>query len=666
MCGIAGMIGRREEVIDAADIHRMCQTITHRGPDDEGIMARGPAGLGMRRLSIIDLACGHQPIHNEDSTVWTVFNGEIYNFLELRAELQARGHSFYTHSDTEVIVHLYEEMGADCVNKLRGMFAIALWDETRQSLLLARDRLGKKPLHYALHNDRLLFGSEIKAIFAVAPELAEPDPGALLQYFYFGYVPDPQTAFRQIHKLPPGQVLEFVNGRISLRQYWDVPSYGTFQPKSEEECLELLEAKLAESVRIRLMSEVPLGALLSGGVDSSIVVALMARESASAVKTFSIAFAEDKFNESHYARMVGEHFGTEHHEMVVDPDIEATIAYLTSMLEEPFGDSSMLPTYYVCRMARQGVTVALSGDGGDEMFAGYDRYEVAQKRNRFDGIPEWMGNIYREHIHHRLPSGVLGRNLAWNASLGPRDRYLDAISFLPARHREQSLFSREFLASTASLPDPLQAFRDYYDQTPGNPDGLSRLLYLDTKTYLAGDILTKVDRMSMATSLEVRVPLLDHELVEWVASLPTEWKFRGSTRKHLLKRLAERLGIPSALLHRPKQGFQLPLETWMRGALKEKLLDVLTEPRTLQRGYFRPSVVRTLVDEHVRGRRNRSGVLWKMLILEWWHRNYLENDRKPWAPPRLNFKESSIPAVSAAQPRVRAEFAAIRGEGGRV
>jgi asparagine synthase (glutamine-hydrolysing) len=619
----------------------------------------------MRRLSIIDIAAGRQPIHNEEGTVWTVFNGEIYNFLELRAELQARGHSFYTHSDTEVIVHLYEEMGADCVNKLRGMFAIALWDATRQSLLLARDRLGKKPLHYALHNGRLLFGSEIKAIFAVAPELQEPDPGSLLQYFYFGYVPDPLTAFRRIQKLPPGHVFELMNGRISLRQYWEVPAYGTFQPKSEEECLELLEAKLAEAVRIRLMSEVPLGALLSGGVDSSIVVALMARESAGAVKTFSIGFAEDKFNESHYARMVAERFGTEHHEMVVDPDIEATIAYLTSMLEEPFGDSSMLPTYYVCRMARQGVTVALSGDGGDEMFAGYDRYEIAVKRNRFDGIPEWMGNLYREHIHHRLPSGFLGRNLAWNATLSPRDRYLDAISFLPAQGRERSLFSREFLASAASSPDPLEAFCDYYDQAPGAPDSLSRLLYLDTKTYLAGDILTKVDRMSMATSLEVRVPLLDHELVEWVASLPIEWKFHGSARKYLLKRLAERLSVPSVLLHRPKQGFQLPLEAWMRGALKEKLLDVLTEPRTLQRGYFRPMAVRTLVDEHVRGRRNRSGVLWKMLILEWWHRNYLENDQKPWAPPRLTFQESSNPSASRAQPPSRTEFAVTRGEGGR-
>jgi asparagine synthase (glutamine-hydrolysing) len=658
MCGIAGMVGRHGEIINAADIHRMCQTIVHRGPDDEGIVTRGAAGLGMRRLSIIDVAGGRQPIHNEDRTIWTVFNGEIYNFPELRAELEGRGHHFYTHSDTEVIVHLYEEMGAECVAKLRGMFAIALWDETRQRLLLARDRLGKKPLHYALHKGEILFGSEIKTILAVAPELAETNPEGILQYFYFGYVPDPLTAFRQIHKLPPGHILEFADGKISLRQYWDVPAYGTFQPKSEEECLEMLETKLSEAVRIRLMSEVPLGALLSGGVDSSIVVALMARESSNAVKTYSIGFAEDKVNESHYARMIAERFGTDHHEMVVDPDMEETIAYLTSMLEEPFGDSSMLPTYYVCRMARQGVTVVLSGDGGDEMFAGYDRYEIASRRARFDRVPGWLGKFYREQVHHRLPSGLLGRNLAWNATLGARDRYLDSITFLPARDRERSMFSEDFLAAASPVPDPLHAFRDFYDHTPGNPDDLSRLLYLDTKTYLAGDILTKVDRVSMATSLEVRVPLLDQEFVEWAASLPIEWKYRGSIRKYLLKKLAERLGIPAAVLHRPKRGFQLPLANWMRGALKGSLLDVLTEPQTLQRGYLRPAAVRTLVDEHVRGRRDRSGALWKLLILEWWHRNYLESGRKPLLPPEIRFGETVIPVESTARPIQVSEFAA--------
>ena len=634
MCGIAGIVGRRDERIDADEVRRMCQTIVHRGPDDEGIYAEGPVGLGMRRLSIIDLVGGRQPIHNEDKSVWIVFNGEIYNFPELRAELEARGHQFYTHSDTEVIVHLYEEMGADCVKKLRGMFALALYDDRKQKLLLARDRLGKKPLHYALSHGRLLFGSEIKALLAVAPQLKEVSPEGLLQYFYFGYIPDPQTAFTGIAKLPPGCLLEYADGQISVRQYWDVPAYGTHKPISEEECLEELERRLAEAVRIRLISDVPLGALLSGGVDSSLVVALMARASVGPVKTFSIGFRHEQFNEAAYARTVAERFGTDHHELTVDPDIEETLTFLSEMLEEPFGDSSMLPTYYVCRMARQHVTVALSGDGGDELFAGYDRYTTAMNRRGYDKIPAWAGELYRDRLHHRLPAATYGRNLAWNASLRARERYLDDISFFPALHRERALFTPEFLEDAKRLPDPLDQFRRYYDDAPAS-DPLSRLLYLDTKTYLTADILAKVDRMSMATSLEVRVPMLDQEYVEWVAGLPIEWKFRHRTRKYILKKLAERLGIPSQLLHRRKQGFQMPLVEWMKNELKEEFFRVLLEPRTLQRGYFKAAAVRQLVHEHVGGRRNRSGLLWRMLVLELWNRNFLEGSARISAPTEV-------------------------------
>jgi asparagine synthase (glutamine-hydrolysing) len=601
----------------------MCQTIVHRGPDDEGIHTDGTVGLGMRRLSIIDVAGGRQPIHNEDESVWVVFNGEIYNFPELRRELETRGHRFYTHSDTEVIVHLYEENGADCVKKLRGMFAIALYDRTRRRLLLARDRLGKKPLHYAWSRGRLLFASEMKAILAVAPELADVNPEGLLQYFYFGYIPDPLTAFQKIHKLPPGHLLEFEGDRSTIRQYWDVPAYGTQAKMSEEDCLQELERRLAEAVRMRLISDVPLGALLSGGVDSSIIVALMARASRGPVKTFSIGFRADEFDESAHARRVAEHFCTEHHELLVEPQIEETLQFLSSMLEEPFGDSSMLPTYYVCQMARQQVKVALSGDGGDELFAGYDRYQVAMNHRHFDHVPDWMGRIYRRRLHHRLPAGTYGKNRAWNASLSARERYLDDISALPALHREQNFFTEEFLRASAKLPDPLTQFRRYYDDAPAS-DALSRLLYLDTKTYLAGDILTKVDRMSMATSLEVRVPMLDHEFVEWVAGLPIAWKSQNGRRKYLLKKLAERLGVPAASVHRPKQGFALPLVQWMKNELKEQFLSVLLEPRSLQRGYFKPDAVRTLLAEHLRGRRDRSGLLWRMLVLELWHRNFLQ------------------------------------------
>lgn len=623
MCGIAGIVGRRGEQISAADVQRMCLTLIHRGPDDEGVHVQGHVGLGIRRLSIIDLAGGRQPIHNEDSNVWVVLNGEIYNFPELRQELEKRGHRFYTHSDTEVIVHLYEDMGAEFVNRLRGMFAIALYDAERDSLFLFRDRLGKKPLHYALKGDRLIFGSEIKALLAAEPELAKVNPQALMQYFSVGYIPDPNTAFEPITKLPPGHLLEYRNGKVWVEQYWDVPPYGTNHIQSEQECLEELESRLAEAVRMRLISDVPLGALLSGGVDSSIVVALMARASSAPVKTFSIGFGKADFDETAYARAVAEQFGTEHHELVVEPDLEKTLDFLTHMLEEPFGDSSMVPTYHVSRMARQHVTVALSGDGGDELFAGYDRYLVHLAHERFDRIPAWAGRYFRNVVYPWLPATAPGRRFLFNASLPARDRYLDSISHLPAGGRERQLFSDDFLAYANDGENPLRLYQRYFDEVPA-PDRLSRLLYLDTKTYLAADILTKVDRMSMAASLEVRCPILDHELVEWAAELPSRWKLHGGTRKYILRKLAEKLGIPSKVLNRPKQGFAMPLTHWWKGELKNDLLQVLLEPRTLQRGYFNSEAVRGIVKEHLSGRRDRSTDLWLLLVFELWHRNFLE------------------------------------------
>lgn len=622
MCGIAGMIGRDGEAVSTEQIRGMTDAIAHRGPDDEGIRVQANVGLGMRRLSIIDLAGGQQPIYNEDRSVGVVFNGEIYNFQLLREELEARGHKFSTHSDTEVIVHLYEEMGADCVTKLRGMFAIALYDEKGKSLLLARDRLGKKPLYYAMADGRLYFASEIKAILAVAPQLAEVDAEGILQFFYFGYIPDPYSAFQRIRKLPPGHLAEYGNGEIKIRQYWDVPRYGTHDPGSDEACLEEMEHRLGEAVRMRLISEVPLGAMLSGGVDSSVVVALMARHSSAPVKTFSIGFGKADFNEAEYARLVAERFGTDHHELMLDPDIVATLHRLTEWMDEPFGDSSMIPTYYVSRLARENVTVALSGDGGDELFAGYDRYFVNLNRRSLR-IPGWMGNAFRRHVFRRLPSSTYGRRFSWNVSLSARDRYLDGLAFLPALGRERELFSDAFLETADGVPQPFRQFERYYDEAPAS-DGLSRLLYLDTKTYLPADILTKVDRLSMAASLEARCPILDHEFVEWVAGLPLKYKFRDGTRKYIFKKLAERLGIPAQLLHRRKTGFSMPLVHWMRHELKDSLLGILIEPRTLQRGYFKPAAIRGLLDEHVRGRRNHAGALWLLLVFELWHRNFLE------------------------------------------
>jgi asparagine synthase (glutamine-hydrolysing) len=604
----------------------MCQAILHRGPDEEGIFVKDGIGLGMRRLSIIDLAGGQQPVFNEDRTAWIVFNGEIYNFEELREDLLKRGHRFSTHSDTETIVHLYEEMGPDCVNKLRGMFAFALYDERRQKLLMARDRLGKKPLHYALQGQRLLFGSEIKAILAVAPELATVNQEALLQYMYFGYVPDPLTAFTTIQKLPPGHLLEFENGRIKVRQYWDLPQYSTHPPRSEEECLQEMEHRLAEAVRIRLISEVPLGALLSGGTDSSTIVALMARASSTPVKTFAIGFRDQEFNEAPYARMVAEKFGTDHHELIVEPDVFGTVETLTSSLEEPFGDSSMLPTYYVSQMARKHVTVGLSGDGGDEIFAGYDRYAIQLRRQVFECIPSGARRFYRERIYPLLPANMYGKKLSYHVSLPWRERYVDAMALVPAFERDIPLLSDEFRGVRRESGDPEDVMYRYFEQAP-TKDPVSQMLYVDTKTYLVGDILAKVDRMSMATSLEVRVPILDHEFVEWATGLPLDWKIRGGKQKYILRKLAERVGVPRDVLYRPKQGFALPLVHWLKYELKELILSVLLDPRTLQRGYFEARGVRQILDEHFRGRRSHSGQIWRLLMFELWHRNYLERIR---------------------------------------
>ena len=636
MCGIAGIVSKdRGARIDGATIRAMCDAIVHRGPDDEGIYAQGPVGLGMRRLSIIDLAGGHQPIFNEDRSIAIVFNGEIYNFPELRPELERRGHRFTTNSDTEVIVHLYEDMGPACVTKLRGMFTFALYDRTRDKLLIGRDRLGKKPMHYALAGDRLLFGSEIKSILAVAPELARIDHQALLQYMYFGYILDPLTAFLPIRKLPPGHLLEFERGELRIQQYWDLPQYATYSPSSEEECLVEMERRLAEAVRIRLISDVPLGALLSGGTDSSIVVALMARASSDPVKTFSIGFKQADFDEAPYARLVAERFHTDHHELILEPDIVGTVEKLTRSLEEPFGDSSMLPTYFISCLARQHVTVALSGDGGDEVFAGYDRYRTALHDRAFPWVPEWTRSLYRNHIHQRLPYSVPGRSLAYSISLPWDKRYAEDVSLQPI-FRELRLLSEDVLAR-AEQDDPLNALHHYLERAPAK-DPLSRLLYLDSKTYLPGDILTKVDRMSMLTSLEVRVPILDHVFLEWATSLTPEWKMRGGKQKYMLKKLAQRVGVPREVLDRPKQGFALPLVHWTRHDLKDMIMSVLLEPRTLQRGYFKPEAVRQLLDEHFRERRNHSGRIWRLLAFELWHRNYLE------AIPR---HETGIPLAAA-------------------
>ncbi len=623
MCGIAGIVvGDCKGHVDVAQIREMCAPVVHRGPDDEGVYVSGPVGLGMRRLSIIDVAGGQQPIHNEDRSIWVVFNGEIYNFPELREELQSQGHVFYTHSDTEVIAHLYESHGSDCVRKLRGMFAFALYDFQRQKLLLARDRLGKKPLHYSLHNGVLYFGSEIKSLLAVAPQLANVDQAAIGQFFYYGYIPDPYTVFSSIKKLPPGHVLEFANNSIRVDQYWDVPQFCSTNI-SETECLEQLEATLDEAVRIRLMSEVPLGALLSGGVDSSAVVAMMARNSGRPVKTFSIGFSHSDFDEATHAKAVAARFGTDHHELVVDADLWGTMEMLSGIMDEPFGDSSMIPTYHVSRMARQHVTVALSGDGGDELFAGYDSYIAQHRRRHLDLLPGWLAPTYHRFLYPLIPAKLRGRKLVYNFVLNARDRFVSGMATLSSYDSELTVLSSEFLDSVSSAEPPAAIVQRYYDHAPAR-DMVSRMQYADIKTYLAADVLTKVDRMSMACSLEVRSPLLDQDFVELAARLPIAMKIRKGVRKYLLRRLAEKLGVPRDVLYRPKQGFSLPLAHWMRAELKAQITALLLEPRTLQRGYFRKVAIERMLREHHTGERDHSHALWQLLAFELWHRNYLE------------------------------------------
>src|SRR5258708_1937911 len=650
MCGIAGVVGAtRESNITEALVHHMCEQIVYRGPDEEGIHVAEGAGLGMRRLSIIDLSGGHQPVFNEDRSSWIVFNGEIYNFPDLRPELESRGHRFRTHSDTEVIIHLYEDMGADCVKKLRGMFALAIYDKTKRKLTLARDRLGKKPLHYALHKGNLYFASEIKSILAVAPELAEVNSQGLLEYLYYGYVPDPITAFTGIHKLSPGHLLEFQDGEIRIRQYWDLPEYDTHPPASEEECLEELERRLFEATKIRLISDVPLGAFLSGGTDSSTIVALMARASSGPVKTFSIGFKKDDFNEAAYARVVAEKFGTDHHEMILEPEVVQTVEHLTSSLEEPFGDSSMLPTYYVSQMARQHVTVALSGDGGAAIFGGYDRYRIYAGRPIFGHLSGRAPKIFLRPIFPRFPNTLAGRRVAFNGSLPWQGRYIHHLSFLPPFCRDTPLLPPDFRVLLHQIHAPSNVLRRYFEQAPAK-DPVDQLLYVDTKTYMVADILTKADRMSMLNSLEVRVPILDHVFVEWVTGLPPKWKMRGKDQKYLLRKLADRVGVPREVLYRQKQGFTLPLDHWLRNELKDMLM-ILLEPRTLDRGYFVADGVRRLMDDHLDRGRTHTGRLWRLLMFELWHRNFLEKYIKPaglFSLPVVADSRRQIPNSTAA------------------
>lgn len=602
----------------------MCDVIAHRGPDDEGFYTDGGLAIGMRRLSIIDLATGQQPISNEDGTVWIVFNGEIYNFRELRDELRQRGHRFRTNSDTETIVHLYEEYGERCVEKLRGMFGFAIWDAPAQKLLLARDRLGKKPLHYAQAGNALLFGSEIKSLLHYPELKREPKLEALSDFLSFGYVPDSHTAFRGIYKLPPGHTLTFQHGRVNTRCYWDF-SYDNDPPpaRSQADYVEQLRAEIEEAVRIRLIGEVPLGAFLSGGIDSSTVVGMMARLSSQPVKTFSIGFSEASFDELEYARVTAQRFQTDHHEFVVTPDVCRLVEEIVWHHDEPFADVSSIPTYVVSKLAREHVTVVLSGDGGDEIFGGYERYVQHKRRTIYENLPQAARYGLLLPLSRLLPQITPGKNFLRNIALDPAARYVDSVTMFD-EHAKRRLLTAASLRALQGY-DATSEFRRLFN-LPTSLERMDHLMYLDSKTYLPGDILAKVDRMSMAHSIETRAPLLDHKLIEFVQQIPSNLKLHGFETKYILKQAVQDL-VPQEIIQRNKKGFSVPLRVWLKGELKELLQDTLGDQRTRERGLLNQRTVQTIIKEHLRGRRDHARTLWALLTLELWHRAFI--DRQP-------------------------------------
>ena len=643
MCGIAGFVSQDEFAVAresaAVVLDRMCRVIAHRGPDDQGMFVAPPVALGMRRLSIIDLAGGHQPISGCDGAVTIVFNGEIYNYRELQRELEAQGHSFQTQCDTEAIVHAYEQYGSRCVDHLRGMFAFAIWDGRRRELFIARDRAGKKPLYYTVTaRGTLIFGSELKVLHQHPDFRSEISVEALDAYLAFGYVPDPLTIFRDVHKLPPGHYLRFKDGLVQLEQYWDF-SYKAEREepgRSEEDYLGELRALLDEAVRVRLVADVPLGAFLSGGIDSSTVVGLMARHTGQPVKTFSIGFREDSYDELKYARLAAKKFRTDHHEFIVTPDICEIVDELVWHLDEPFADSSAIPTYMVSKLAREHVKVVLSGDGGDELFAGYTRYATDLGRSHFERLPRLVRQGMMQPLSRRLPHGAWGRNYIHKVAAEPLDRYLEEISIF-TRLNQPRLYSADFQRRLGSS-EAAALFRDHAAQA-GSGDPLDALLYLDSKTYLPGDILTKVDRMSMAVSLEARVPLLDHKLIEFVTRIPASMKMKGPETKHIFKRAVEDI-VPAEILHRPKQGFGVPISEWINKQLRERIRDTFADPRTRQRGYLEASYVDVLLGEHERGRRDHSTELWALFMLELWQRMFVDDSgARLLEPPTDNVSE---------------------------
>ncbi len=622
MCGIAGIFRQDGRPVDECLLRRMTDVLAHRGPDGEGFYIDGPLGLGHRRLAIIDLSTGAQPMGSEDGATWITYNGEIYNYRELKRELIDRGMSFRTTSDTEVLLRAYEVWGVDCLPRLRGMFAFAIWDKRRRRLILARDRVGIKPLVYAWDGTCLRFASEIKAILQDPEVPRDLDWEAVRDYFTHLYVPDPRTILGGIRKLPPACYLlcSLGDGEPEIHRYWNLRMVPDERVK-ETEWVHRLGQVLAETVKLHMVSDVPVGAFLSGGIDSSTVVACMARAGASRVKTFSIGFDEADFDELAYARLVARRYGTDHFEMIVKPDVMNILPRLAWQFDEPFADASAVPTYCVSKITRDQVTVALSGDGGDENFAGYRLYAKALRLQRQADTPpiSFIKPLLRLAAAC-LPDGVRGRGFLELLGMPPVHRYFRMMTF-QQKETLADLLTPEVCGRVIPHTD-LQLYQ-HLAAAAGTSNYISTLQYVDIHHYLPGDILTKVDRTSMLTSLETRVPLLDHVLIEFAATIPARFKLRGGIGKTILKRAME-AHLPREILTRRKMGFGVPLGAWFRGVLKDFATEVLSDPRTLQRGIIRRQAVDALLEAHARARRDWSSQIWSLICFELWCRTWLD------------------------------------------
>jgi asparagine synthase (glutamine-hydrolysing) len=630
MCGICGIVSiERAAVIDPAVVRRMCNTLAHRGPDDQGVYLAPGVALGHRRLSIIDLRPeGRQPMANEDGTVQIVFNGEIYNFAEHYQWLLARGHKFRSRTDTEVIIHLYEELGVKCLERLRGMFAFAIWDDRKRSLFLARDRFGKKPLFYHFDGKRMLFASEAKAILTYPHFERQADPVAIDNYIALGYVAGPRSAFKGLNKLPPAHYLLLADGKVEIQRYWRLAFTPKLELGEDEACAQIV-SRLTEAVRLRMIADVPIGAFLSGGIDSSSIVALMAALGSGPVRTFSIGFEESAYDETAYARTIAQQFGTQHHEFIVRPEGQEILDHMVWHYDEPYADSAALPTFYLCKLTRQHVTVALTGEAGDENFAGYPRYAYNSLAHYLQGkswVLRWMVRNAARLGDRLLPdSGIVASRLRKvDAMLGGNGdpwpaRLIVRVSAANRRLLYSDAFAEDLLASS---PEELVA--QVFDDTDG--EGLDAALNLDLNLYLPYDLLTKIDIASMAVGLEARAPMVDHEFVEFIARLPTRFKRSGLSTKVIFRK-AMRGILPKSILNRPKRGFSVPLDHWFRGHLKDLLRDILLSRSSSERGYFNCAVIEAMIDAHTSGRADHQQELWGLLMLELWHRTFI--DRLP-------------------------------------